>query len=284
MRTKTLPFLSISSSSQEPRAGIRFADEDLLLGVLGLHQVGARRADELRDDDALGAVDDERAALGHPREVAHEDRLLADLARLAVDEADRDGQRPRVGEVLLAALLQGRDGLVEGELAELHGEVARVVLDRGDVVDGLSQAPLLGVDEPGEGLLLDLDQVRDFEHLFEAREGTARTESIGGSQDGDSSGTGERARGGAPPAALSTWVRWEAQSATSQDSTGAGGPLCGAVGAHGPRPALAPYVAGAGAVDGCDYRPTCTSVSARATPGLSVDEKRAALPDGPLCR
>ena len=41
------------------------------------------RADELRHDDALGAVDDERALLGHHREVAHEDRLLLDLARVA---------------------------------------------------------------------------------------------------------------------------------------------------------------------------------------------------------
>ena len=105
----------------EPRAAGRHEvrREDLLLAVLGLHDVGARRADELRDDDALGAVDDERAALGHPREVAHEDRLLADLARLVVDEGDGDGQRARVGEVLLAALLDRRGGLVEVELAEL---------------------------------------------------------------------------------------------------------------------------------------------------------------------
>ena len=117
------------------------ADEDLLLRVLGLHQVGARGTDELRDDDALGAVDDEGAALGHPREVAHEDGLLADLAGLPVDEADRDGQRARVGEVLLTALVERRDGRVELELPELDGEVAGVVLDRRDVVDRLAQAP-----------------------------------------------------------------------------------------------------------------------------------------------
>ena len=92
----------------EPRAARRHevGREDLLLAVLGLHQVGARRAHELGDDHALGAVDDERAALGHPREVAHEDRLLADLAGLVVDEGDGDGQRARVGEVLLAALVE----------------------------------------------------------------------------------------------------------------------------------------------------------------------------------
>jgi hypothetical protein len=166
IRTKTLPFLSTSSSSQE------------------------------RDDHALGAVDDERAPLGHPREVAHEHRLLADLARLAVDEADRDGQRARVGEVLLAALLERRDGLVEGELAELDGEVARVVLDRGDVIDRLAQPALLGVHEPIERLLLDVDQIGDVKCLIQPRERATDTGSVNCSQDGDSWARREsRARG-----------------------------------------------------------------------------------------
>ncbi len=198
-------------------------DEDLLLTVLRLHQVGARRAHELRDDDALGAVDDEGAALGHPREVAHEDRLLADLAGLAVDEGDRDGQRTRVREVLLAALVQGRDRLVEGELAELDGEVAGVVLDRRDVVDRLAQATVLRVGEPGEGLLLDVDQVGDIKGLGKAREATARPGGVNRCQDGDSSSGGERAER-------------RRESATSKDSTRHRCPVRGAVSAHGPRP------------------------------------------------
>jgi hypothetical protein len=36
-----------------------------------LLEADARRAVELADDDALGAVDDERAALGHHRDLAH---------------------------------------------------------------------------------------------------------------------------------------------------------------------------------------------------------------------
>ena len=152
--------------------------EQLLLRVLRVHQVGARRADELRDDHALGAVDDERAPVGHPREVAHEHGLLPDLTRLAVDEADGDRQRARVGEVLLAALLERRHGGVELELAELDGEVAGVVLDRRDVVDRLSETALLRVDEPVEGLLLDVDQVRDVEDVFEPRERATRAGSI----------------------------------------------------------------------------------------------------------
>ena len=193
----------------QPRAagGHQVGDEDLLLAVLGLHQVGARGAHELRHDDALGAVDDERAALGHPREVAHEHRLLADLARLAVDEGDRDGQRTRVGEVLLAALLKRCDRLVEDELTELDGEVAGVVLDRRDVVDRLAQAALAGVGQPRERAALDVDEVGYVNGLVEARESAARPESIYSGQETTPSEGEKRAE--------------EARrSATSKDSTG----------------------------------------------------------------
>ena len=178
----------------EPGAAGRHqvGDEDLLLAVLGLHQVGARGAHELGHDDALGPVDDEGAALGHPGEVAHEDRLLADLARFAVDEGDRDGQRARVGEVLLAALVDRRDDLVEDELAELHGEVAGVVLDRRDVIDRLAQPTLGGLGEPLEGAALDVNQVRDVERLVQTREAPARPRDVGSSQDA----TPEGSRGG----------------------------------------------------------------------------------------
>src|SRR5262249_42733124 len=116
-------------------------------------------------------------------EVAHEHRLLADLTGLAVDEGDGDRQRARVGQVLLAALVERGDGLIEGELAELHGEVAGVVLDRRDVVDRLPQATALRVGQPLEGAALYVDQVRDINGLLQTRETTARPESICSSQE-----------------------------------------------------------------------------------------------------
>ena len=181
-------------------------DEDLLLAVLRLHQVGARRAHELRDDDALGAVDDERAALGHPREVAHEDRLLADLAGLAVDEGDRDGQRTRVREVLLAALVQGGDRVVEDELAELDGEVAGVVLDRRDVVDRLAQATVS----------VSVSQAKDF-FWMSIRLGTSRAlgrraklRRVRGASTGAKTAT---------PRAVGERAERRRESATSEDST-----------------------------------------------------------------
>ncbi len=192
----------------QPRSarGHQVGDEDLLLAVLRFHQVGAGGAHQLRDDHALGAVDDERAALGHPREVAHEHRLLADLAGLAVDEGDGHGQRARVGEVLLAALLQRGDGLVERELAELDCKVARVVLDRGDVVDRLAQATGLGIGQPRERAALDVYEVGYVNGLLETRESPARPESICSSQEMTPSEGDTRAEEGA-------------RSATSKDST-----------------------------------------------------------------
>ncbi len=212
------PALLVDLQLQPRTAGRhQIRDEDLLLRILGLHQVGARGAHQLRHHHALGAVDDERAALGHPREIAHEHRLLADLARLAIDEADRHRQRPRVREVLLTTLIQAGHRIVERELPELHGQVAGVVLDRRDVVDRLAQPAPLRIDKPGKGLLLDVDQVRDIDRLVETRESTARAGSINSSQDGDSSGS-SRATGE---------VRRTCRGhtgATSQDSTGGCGP------------------------------------------------------------
>jgi hypothetical protein len=72
----------------------------------------------LRDDDPLGAVDDERAPLGHEREVAHEHRLALDLTGVGVHELRGDEQGRVVGLVALLAGLDGLAGLLEAVVAE----------------------------------------------------------------------------------------------------------------------------------------------------------------------
>ena len=101
--------------------------------VRGDPEVDARRTHELRDDDALGPVDDEGAAVGHHREVAHEDRLLFDLTRLRVHEPRRDEQRTRVRHVALAALVLGVLGRVEDVVGQLELQLTGEVLDGRDV-------------------------------------------------------------------------------------------------------------------------------------------------------
>ena len=166
IRTKTLPFLSIFELQPGAAGRHQVGDEDLLFRILRRHHVGTRRTHELRHDDALGAVDDEGAALGHPREVTHEDGLLADLSGLLVLEGDGRGQRPRVRHVLLAALLDRVRRLLEVELAKDDLQVPRVILDRGNVVDRLAQPTVLSVGQFLEGTTLNVDEMWNLERVL----------------------------------------------------------------------------------------------------------------------
>ena len=156
----------------QPRATARddlHGVEGLLGGLVdGGVEVDAGAADELRDDDTLGAVDDEAALVGHDREVAHEDGLRLDLTGVVVDEFRGDEQGRRVGHVLVFALLDGGLDLVEVRVGEGKRHRPREVLDRRQFVEDVLQsadgvlfatgdglgAPLGGADEPLEGIEL----------------------------------------------------------------------------------------------------------------------------------
>src|SRR5690606_12460942 len=137
----------------------------------------ARRAMQLGDDDALGAVDDEGAVVGHERDLAHVDLLLLHVldrlgARLAVvdHQAHGDAQRGAVAQAAVAAL-----ALVEHRLAELVADVfqrgvAAVAADREHRLQRGVQALVLalgGVDvllqELAVGVDLDGEQERHLE-------------------------------------------------------------------------------------------------------------------------
>ena len=118
-----------------PRAAIRDDLRDVERLVFGVEE-GARRAVQLRDDDALGAVDDERAVVRHQRDIAEVDLLLLDVADglhagLGVlvphHEPDRDLERHGVGHAALLALVD--------VVLQLHPD--RVAADVADVAAGL---------------------------------------------------------------------------------------------------------------------------------------------------
>ena len=173
--------------------------EDVLVGGLVGRplEVDTGRADELGDDDTLGAVDDEGALAGHHREVAHEDGLALDLAGLTVGELSGDVEGAGVGEVLLLALLLGvlrveEDGVLERERHRL-GEV----LDRGDLLEDLVESrllrellagatalgdlllPLLVADQPVEAVGLESKKLRNLERLGDLGEGDAAGTVVG---------------------------------------------------------------------------------------------------------
>ena len=67
--------------------------------------VDAGRADELGDDDALRAVDDEGPVVRHEREIPHEHGRVDDLVLHLVDETHLDAQRKRIRRIAVAAFL-----------------------------------------------------------------------------------------------------------------------------------------------------------------------------------
>ena len=172
-------------------AGDDLGGVDVLVGGLvgRALEVDARAADQLGDDDTLGAVDDERAALGHEREVAHEDRLALDLARRGVHELRRDEQGGGVGLVALLALLDGVLDVLEAVVAERERHGAAEVLDRGDLLEDLLQTgtvgyivaslclgrrntslPALVAEQPVKALCLQSQEVGDLEGFADLRE------------------------------------------------------------------------------------------------------------------
>jgi len=135
----------------------------------------ARAAMHLRDDDTLGAVDDEGPVVGHERQVAHVDVLLLDVADapragLLVDVPDdqpqRHPQRRGVGQAALLALIDVVFRLLELILHEVQRRPIGEILDREDRFERLLQAvhaALVGarqhLQEKLVGLTLHLDEV-----------------------------------------------------------------------------------------------------------------------------
>ena len=166
----------------EPRAAVgdHPGGEEVLARRVGLALVvieeHAGRAVHLRDDHPLGAVDHERAVVGHQRHVAHVDVLLLDVAdgagagflvHVPDDQAQRHLQRRGVGHAPLLALLDVVLRLLELVLDELEGAAGGEVADREDRLEHLLQAAVgalirrpFALQELIVGALLHLDQVR----------------------------------------------------------------------------------------------------------------------------
>ena len=187
----------------EPRAAIGddAGGEQQLARRMGLALVvveeDARRAVHLRDDDALGAVDDEGAVHRHERHLAHVDFLLLDvLDRLGAgllvdvehDQAQRHLERRREGHAALAALVDVVFRRLEVVAHELEQRRVGEVGDREDGLEHRLQAlvgppavRLVDQQELVVGRLLNLDEVRHLGHFLDGAEESA-----------DPSATGER--------------------------------------------------------------------------------------------
>ena len=121
----------------DPRAAVRNDLAQEVGAVVRRLKEDAGRTVQLRHDDALGAVHDERAVGRHQRDVAEEDFLLLHVAQglharlrvLVVDlQPDRDLQRSGVGHAALFALCLVVLQLQTHRVTALGAEVRRVLV------------------------------------------------------------------------------------------------------------------------------------------------------------
>ena len=149
----------------------------------------ARAAVHLRDDDPLGAVDDEGAVLRHQRHVAHIDVLLldvADRARAGIlvdvpdDQAQGDLQRCGKSDAALLALVDIVFRRLELVAHEFELRPLGKIPDREDRFEHFLQpdiGALFGhaahLQEMVVRALLDLDQVRHRRDFGDASEALA---------------------------------------------------------------------------------------------------------------
>ena len=150
----------------------------------------AGAAMHLGDDDALGAVDDEGAVLGHERDVAHIDILFLDvldrlgagfLVHIEHDQAQRHLERRGVGHGALLALLDVVFGLFEMIVDVFEERALGEILDREHgrkhCLQPLVRAPAFGLVDLEELVirgLLDLDEVGHLRHFDDLAEELAK--------------------------------------------------------------------------------------------------------------
>ena len=175
----------------QPRTAIRnhAGGEQILARGVGLALVvveeHARRTVHLGDDDALGAVDDERAVLGHERHVAHVHVLLLDiehgtgagvLIHFENDQTQGHAHRRGIGHATLTALVNVVLRVFKlvaneiqlggtGKVADRENRPQRL-FQTGHVVGHRAQELLVA-------LALHFDKVRHLHDLADTAEGLA---------------------------------------------------------------------------------------------------------------
>src|SRR3954470_14637778 len=134
---------------------------------------------QLRDDDALGAVDDEGAVVGHERQLTQVHLLLAHVLDgllgagsflVQHDDTNLDAQRRGIGEATELALFHVKYGVTEAIAHVLQDRVARIALDREHGLESRMQSDVLallfgfvGLEEGAVGIELNGEEVRRLE-------------------------------------------------------------------------------------------------------------------------
>ena len=127
---------------------------------------------QLADDDALGAIDDERALRGHERDFAHVNFFF--LGALLLLELEGHIERRAEGLAFALRFERGQLRLADFVMAEIEGRLLVVALDREDFLEHGLEAGVLPLrrghvllQELHVGIELDLDQVWRLDDFLE---------------------------------------------------------------------------------------------------------------------
>ena len=147
---------------------------------MGHSVIDAGRADKLRDDNTFCAVDDERTAVGHEREIAHIDFAFLKVARRLVVKSYGDSHRSRISSFTLFTFGYAVLGLaLHSVIDKAENKIVGVVGD----IRYISQYFLkTGFKEPSVRVFLHLNQVRhlhNFLNLTEAFAGVGAEFDVG---------------------------------------------------------------------------------------------------------
>ena len=134
--------------------------------------VHARRTDELRDDDALSAVDDKGAAGSHQREVTHVDVAFLDLTGRLVEQARLYSERRRIGGVAHLTFNDAVVGVIDVEMIvdKIEDKVVLIIGNARDIPEYFLETFF---EEPAVGSLLNLNKIRHTDDFIDFAEAHA---------------------------------------------------------------------------------------------------------------
>ncbi len=136
--------------------------------ILIAGEINSGRTHQLRNDNTLRAVYNKRSAVGHEREIAHEDLAFLDLARFGVCKPCHHHKTCRVGYVALLALRNGIfQIIVEAVINKGHLKCSVIVRDRRHFAEYLPQTL---IQKPVVRILLNLDKVGHIQHFVNSCE------------------------------------------------------------------------------------------------------------------
>jgi len=140
-------------------------DAALIRSVL---EIGARRTDDLADNDAFGAIDNESTAIGHHWDITHENLIVFfDFACRFEAETEGDLEFAAVGQIAFTAIKRAVFWLLETATDVFNEYGVGVVGDWEDFLHDIVDA---SVEEPFEGIRLDFDKVRQSKRTADFRE------------------------------------------------------------------------------------------------------------------